>query len=273
MRAPTPAQATNSIADDLEQELADATLPPKNKGKAAKPPPPEIGDEEVAPEITNKGAPGAKSKRGLVIGGVGGLVLLTVAGVGAMKILQPTGTLLVQVSPSAGASVLVDGTPNPQPGNFAFANLKAGTHQMVVTGPGSDAVSQTVTIEKDQTAIIKVSLKKEGGDPVAVTIVETVAGAEISIDGNVVRPKGDKTLYSGQVDSSKGHKLTLKADGYKVVTKEFDAGKPIVFQEPLEADKPAEKAAPDDAPKDDKPAAAPKPKKAAAAPKGDADSP
>ncbi|MBK8171945.1 MAG: PEGA domain-containing protein [Sandaracinaceae bacterium] len=119
-----------------------------------------------------------------------------------------TGSLLVAGDVS-GAPIYVDGDPRgvtPQ----VIEGLTAGSHTIEVRAPGMPPFSQAVTITAGARATLNPVIRPAAPTGGTVRIITNVAGARISIDGEVAGPApvSRDNLSPGE------HILEAQADGY-----------------------------------------------------------
>jgi len=129
-----------------------------------------------------------------------------------------TGFIEVRSQPS-GATINLDGVPIEGKTPAKLTNVKAGSHEVVLSLTGYPEWKQTVTVKTGETAsinaVLGTSAQTTVGQPAAsgtgsLSVSTTPTGAQVYVDGAFIGNSPTKT--SGL--SAGSHFLTFKMDGY-----------------------------------------------------------
>jgi serine/threonine protein kinase len=238
---PTHGAGEGGLGADIDSALErDAKPPPRQPTRVKRALTPEALDHDGQAQA----AQGGKRKLPLLLGVAGGVVALGLAGFFLLG--KPTGTLLVNCTPSENLVILLDGESVGTVTPYMNPKVAAGPHSLQIASKGYEILTKQITVEKQQTNTEELSLARKGFAPVEdkklvstekALIFRKTDGAEVTLDGKVVLAKDAKdSIWSEEIDGAVEHVVEAKLAGFKTQTEKVPAGTPVKVTVELQKD-------------------------------------
>jgi serine/threonine-protein kinase len=122
-----------------------------------------------------------------------------------------TGSLVVAFSPPS-ATVQLDGQALAGSSPLRAAGIRAGSHSLLVSAPGHEPLSRSVTITPAAEAMLDLRLTRQAPLVGRVDVVTDPTGASVQVDGT---PRGRSPLVGLQLAAQRTHRIEISLAGYR----------------------------------------------------------